>query len=287
MTACGEYLTLCSVPYKDGAQVSPVFPFYSAIRNPTQRPQSLKGRNPHLEGAMLFVNGKQIQGVIFDIDGTLVDTFPPFTSVFNKEISQFDLRPVSQQFLVQSLRKGANLADVLRRIFPLPTDESLIERCQREILQHFLKIEAGEVKPFPGINRLFGNLKEKGIKIGIATGRMSMPEKEWDRFKRLGLERLIDSIVTSREVASRKPAPDALVACAQRMNVPVEACLVVGDTEDDILATRKAGGIPVAILAEEDHLDLSESEQPEFIFKNLVELTLFLEEEERTETDSG
>ena len=91
---------------------------------------------------MLFVNGKQISGVIFDIDGTLVDTFSAFTSVFNKGISQFDLRPVSQQFLTQSLKKGANLAEMLRMIFPLQTDESLIERCKGEILEHFLKIEA-------------------------------------------------------------------------------------------------------------------------------------------------
>jgi len=235
---------------------------------------------------MLFVNGKQIKGVIFDIDGTLVDTFPAFTSVFNKGISQFNLRPVSQQFLIQSLRKGENLADLLRKIFPFPTDESLIERCKGEILQHFLKIEASEVKPFPGISELFGNLKERGIKIGIATGRMSMPEKEWDRFKKFGLGQFIDSIVTSREVASRKPAPDAIVECAKRMNVPIEKCLVVGDTEDDIIAARKAGGIPVAILAGEDHLDISESEQPEFIFRNLAELTLFLEEQERMGTDS-
>jgi phosphoglycolate phosphatase len=230
---------------------------------------------------MLFVNGKQVKGVIFDIDGTLLDTFPAFTSVFNKGISEFDLQPVSQQFLVQSLRKGANLEDVLRKIFPLPTDESLIERCKGEILQHFLKIEASEVKPFPGINELFAHLKERGIKIGIATGRMSIPEKEWDRFKGFGLEGFVDSIVTSREVMSRKPAPDAVLECAKRMKVPIEKCLVVGDTEDDIIAARKAGGIPVAILSEEDHLDISEREQPEFIFRNLVELTLFLEEQER------
>jgi phosphoglycolate phosphatase len=153
-------------------------------------------------------------------------------------------------------------------------------------LEHFLKIEASQVKPFPGINELFGHLKDRGLKIGIATGRTSMPEKEWDRFKRFGLERFIDSIVTSREVASRKPAPDAIVECAKRMKVPIEKCLVVGDTEDDIIAARKAGGIPVAILSGEDHLDISESEQPEFIFKNLVEFTLFLEEQERMETDS-
>ena len=52
-----------------------------------------------------------------------------------------------------------------------------------------------------------------------------------------------------------------------------------------IIAARKAGGIPVAILTGEDPLDLPESEKPEFIFRNLTELTLFLEEQERKGRD--
>ena len=234
---------------------------------------------------MLFINGKQIRGIIFDIDGTLVDSFSALTSVFNKRTSHFNLEPVSKQFLTHFLKKGLNLTELLRMIFPPQTDESLIERCKREILEDFLKIEASEVKPFPGINELFQNLRDRDLKIGIATGRTSTPENEWNRFKRFGLERFIDSIVTSREVARRKPAPDAIIECAKRMNVPVEKCLVVGDTEADIIATRRAGGIPVAILTGEDHLDLFESEKPEFIFKNLTEFALFLEEQERRERD--
>ena len=235
---------------------------------------------------MLFINGKQITAVIFDIDGSLIDTFSTFTSVFNKGISQFDLRPVSQQFLTQSLRKGTNLLEVLRMMFPIETDEPLIERCEREIFEHFMKIEMSEVKPFQGINELFSNLTERGLKIGIATGRISMAENEWDRFKRFSVEEFIDSIVTSREVASRKPAPDVIVECAKRMKVPIEDCLVVGDTEDDVIAARKAGAIPVVILAREDHLDLSENEQPEFIFENLIAFRLFLDKQESMGRDS-
>ena len=143
-----------------------------------------------------------------------------------------------------------------------------------------------EVKPFQGINELFSNLTERGLKIGIATGRISMAENEWDRFKRFSVEEFIDSIVPSREVASRKPAPDVIVECAKRMKVPIEDCLVVGDTEDDVIAARKAGAIPVVILAREDHLDLSENEQPEFIFENLIAFRLFLDKQESMGRDS-
>jgi len=161
----------------------------------------------------LLINGKQIEGAIFDIDGTLVDSFSAFTSAFNQGTSRFHLEAVSKQFLTHFLRKGLNLPEILRKIFPLHSAEPLIERCQRDILEHFLRIEAGEVRPFCGVDRLFGVLHETGIRIGIATGRASTSEKEWMRFKRFGLEGFIDSIVTSKEVPRRKPAPDVIIEC--------------------------------------------------------------------------
>lgn len=230
---------------------------------------------------MLFIHGYQIAGVIFDIDGTLIDSFSAFGSVFNSGISQFNLEPVSNEYLANRLTRGLSLGEILRESFPFHTDESIIERCKKEILELFLKIEADEVKPFPGINELFKNLKDRGLKIGIATGRTSLPENEWKRFKKFGLDRFIDSIVTSREVERRKPAPDAIIECAKRLNVPIEKCLVVGDTELDIIATRSAGGIPAAVLTGENNIDLLEKEKPELIFKNLTDFALFLDEQER------
>ena len=227
---------------------------------------------------MLRINGQEIKGIILDIDGTLMDSFSVFTTVFNEGVSQFNVQPVSQLLLTQVLRKGTDLHGMLRMVFPPQSDESLINKCKESILEHFFSIEATEIKPFPGIKELFKHLIGRGLRIGIATGRTSPPEKEWERFKGFGLDSFIDSIVTSREVARRKPAPDAMIECASRMKVPVETCLIVGDTEDDVVAARRAGGIPVVILGKEDRLDLSESEKPALMFENLIEFTLFLEE---------
>lgn len=229
----------------------------------------------------IFINGRQIEGVIFDIDGTLIDSFSAFGSVFNSGINQFNLEPVSKEFLANRLTRGLNLGEILQGIFPPHTDEATIEKCKKGILELFLKIETNEVKPFPGTKELFNHLKERGIKIGIATGRTSIPEDEWKRFKRFGLDRFIDSIVTSREVERRKPAPDAIIECAKRLNVPIEKCLVIGDTELDVIATRRAGGIPVAVLTGENNIDLLEKEKPELIFKTLNDFALFLNEQER------
>lgn len=223
---------------------------------------------------------RKISAVIFDIDGTLVDSFSAYYSIFNRGISRYNLGPASRKFLANCLKESLSLGEMLRRIFSTNGGEPLIERCKREILELFLKVEVDEVKPYPGINELLENLKDRGIKIGIATGRMSLPEDEWSRFKRFGLDRFIDAIVTSREVEGRKPAPDTIIECAKRLNVLIEECLVVGDTGSDIVAARRAGAIPVAVSRGQDNKDLLEKEKPESIFKNLNELITYLEEQE-------
>lgn len=220
----------------------------------------------------------KISAVIFDIDGTLVDSFSAYYSAFNKGINQYKLGPVSREFLINCLKRGLGLAEIIRKILPSYLDESIIEKCKEKILKLFLKVEGDEVNPFPGINELFRDLKDRGIKIGVATGRMSRSEDEWRRFKRFGLDGFIDTIVTSKEVKRRKPKPDAIIECAKRLNVPVEECLVVGDTEPDVIAARKAGAIPAAVTTGQDSIDLLMKEKPEYVFRNLNDLIISLKE---------
>ena len=224
----------------------------------------------------MFVNGRNIEAVIFDIDGTLVDSFPVYCSAFNKGITRYNLEPVPKEFLMNCLKRGENLSEIFRKVFPPHTDDSLVEKCRKEILELFIRAEVDEVKPFAGISELFQNLRDKGLRIGVATGRTTLPEKEWERFRRYGLDGFIGSIVTSRDLEKRKPAPDGILECAKRLKVPIENCLVVGDTEADILASKSAGAIAVALSTGDDNIELLERENPEFLFKDLIELNLFL-----------
>ena len=221
----------------------------------------------------------EINAVIFDIDGTLVDTFSAYFSVFNKGIGRYKSGPVSKEFLIDCLKKGLNLGEMLREILPSYADESLIERCKKEILELFLKVETDEVRPFPGADELFRKLKDRGIKIGIATGRMSSPEYEWDIFRKFGLDKFVDTIVTTREVKVRKPAPDVIIECAKRLEIPIQECIIVGDTESDVIAAKKAGAISVVLTPEQEYDDSAEEKKPDFIFRSLYDLAIFLEEQ--------
>ncbi len=217
------------------------------------------------------------RAVIFDIDGTLIDTFEVYHEVFNQGIARYNLGPVSRVFLSGHLSKSTGLREILQDIFPMDTDESTFDACREEIRGLFRRAEVTGVRPFPGIEELFNNLKERGMKIGIATGRMSSQEDEWERFSRFGLDRFVSAIVTSKEVPCRKPAADVIVECARRLGVPTGECIAVGDTESDIIAARRAGAMAVAVATGQDDRDRLLRAEPEIVFLSANDLIDFLE----------
>lgn len=219
-----------------------------------------------------------VKAVIFDIDGTLVDSFDAYYEVFNQGIAGFGVGPISRDVLRDCLAKGLNLRAILQNVFPSPMDDAGYEACRGRILQLFKEVEQERVRPFEGAEALFRYLEGKGVKIGIATGRTSSPEDEWLRFRRLGLDRYIGAIVTSREVEHRKPASDVIIECSRRLNVPLEQCVVVGDTESDIVAAKRAGAIAVAVTTGQEDEDVLLRAEPEVILKNLGNLAAYLEE---------
>ncbi|OPX97342.1 MAG: Phosphoglycolate phosphatase [Syntrophorhabdus sp. PtaU1.Bin002] len=220
-----------------------------------------------------------VKALIFDIDGTLVDSFDAYREVFNQGVAEFDVGPISRDVLRDYLAKGLSLREILQNVFVSPMDDAAYEVCRAKILQLFKQVEQEGVKPFTGTEALFRYLEAKGIKIGIATGRTSSPEDEWLRFRRLGLDRYISTIVTSREVEHRKPAPDAIIECSRRLNIPLEQCVIVGDTESDIVAAKRAGAIAVAVTTGQENGDVLLKAEPAVVLKDLGNLIAYLEEQ--------
>lgn len=219
---------------------------------------------------------RDIQAVLFDIDGTLVDTFSAYHTVFSKGVVGYAVDPIPRADLRRYLAEGLSLRAILEKIFPPSTDEATFEACREEILRLFKELEVHEVKAFPGARELLDALRDKGMKIGIATGRMSSVEDEWIRFKRLGFDGFIGAIVTSREVARRKPAPDVIVECARRLDVPAEQCIVIGDTINDIVAAKDAGAVAVVVSTGHEDEDRLMEAGADLVLRKLDELIAHL-----------
>lgn len=93
--------------------------------------------------------------------------------------------------------------------------------------------------------------------------------------KSAGVDKLFEVIITSDDIEKRKPAPDPLLACAQRLRVQSSKCVYVGDTRIDMKAGKAAGMKTVGVLTGFDNYDMLANEDPDAIInsiRNLVEV---------------
>ncbi len=178
-----------------------------------------------------------ISAVIFDLDGTLVDSNDLHVEAwqetfrhFGKEIPYADLR--------RQIGKGGDNY--------LP--EFLNPREMREIGKEveafrgdlFKRKYLPRVRPFPRVRELFGRLRDDGKKIALASSSVADEVKHYQKL--LGIEALVDSQITKDDVAHSKPSSDVFLAALKRLgNVPADKAMAVGDTPYDVQAAKKIG----------------------------------------------
>ena len=217
---------------------------------------------------MLFFKKYGIGGVIFDIDGTLIDSLSLYHLHLNEGLEDIGLPPISKNILFEYIRMNISLKDIVRKIADGDKDTQTIDKAVCEILDRFMEIDI-EIELLPGVRDVFEFLGSMDIRIGLATGRVSSAGHEWNRLKKQGLDSLVSAVVTASEVSNRKPAPDVITKCAMEMKMPIKECLSVGDSVPDILAAKSAGAIPIAVTTGIEKSNRLNEQGPEAILETL------------------
>jgi HAD superfamily hydrolase (TIGR01509 family) len=193
-----------------------------------------------------------VEAVIFDVDGTLIDTNDLHAASWVETFRRFG-HAVAPEAVRGQIGKGS---DQLMPVF-LPRD--LVEQRGEEIAAArtalFLRDYVGRARAFPGVRPLFQRLRAAGQRIILATSAKGEELKLYREI--LGVDDLVDGATTSDDAAHSKPAPDIFLAALGRL--AAEAAIVVGDTPYDAQAAGKAGlrtigllcgGFPEAVLRE-------------------------------------
>ena len=185
-----------------------------------------------------------IQALLFDLDGTLLDSEPDFTHTLNILRAEQEQPPVSPDMVRETISDGA--AALLRLI----TDEAPGSPSFTELETKFLDLYEQQLQqpasvPFPGMASMLSTLEENGLPWGIVTNKAT-------RFTHAllkGLPLLNRSQVTvcADQVAHGKPAPDSLLLAAEELGLPCASILYVGDHPRDIIAAQ-AAGMPTAAV---------------------------------------
>ncbi len=172
-----------------------------------------------------------VEAVLFDMDGTLVDSDASFERAWVGWCGEYGVAvAVSDAFV-----RGSAAAEGLRRIFPQLGADSLAERVAR-----FLEFECADVTdvvPMPGALALLARLGALGIPWAIVTSA-ERPLAAL-RLEKAGVA--AETVVTSDDVAACKPDPEGYLRAAQALEVEISRCLVVEDSVPGVAAGRAAG----------------------------------------------
>ena len=176
------------------------------------------------------------EAVLFDLDGTLIDTAPDMGGALNNLLIEENRAPLPLEELRPFVSQGGL---VLTRIgFGEHVDETEIEPLRQRFLQHYRAIVADNSRLFAGFESVLQDLEHRGIPWGIVTNK-----PEWlthPLLEQLQLAERTAVVIGGDTLPNRKPHPQPLIEAAQRIGVNCAACIYVGDDERDIIAGRAA-----------------------------------------------
>ena len=191
------------------------------------------------------------RAILFDIDGTLVDSNDAHIDAWQKAFAAEGYAFSRSEIHTQVGKGGDNLVPSLLPDVPTEVQERL-SKAEGDIYKRDYLMR---VEPFPDAKPFLKNLVERGHTIVLASSASRM---EVDHYAGLlDAEGLLSGTTSKDDVARSKPCPDIFTAALAQTGGPPESAIVVGDTPYDILAAGRAGIDAIAVLSggfEEDEL---------------------------------
>ena len=177
-----------------------------------------------------------LRAVLFDLDGTVLDTAPDFHRILNVMLAERGREPLPYSAVRPNVSHGAGR--VVRAGFP-DADEQQFADLQRHFLDHYRAGLSVETRMFDGMDRVLEELNARGLHAGIVTNKAAWLTEPL--LEEMGLRQSFSCVVSGDTVAERKPHPLPMLHAAKLTGVDPGECIYVGDAERDIQAAHRAG----------------------------------------------
>jgi HAD superfamily hydrolase (TIGR01509 family) len=185
------------------------------------------------------------QAVLFDVDGTLIDSVDLHARAWQEAFAKFGVR-VSFDEVRSQIGKGGD------QLIPVFVSEDRAARIGEELEKYrselFKREYLKRVRPFPRVRELFQELRRRGLKLALAS---SAKRDELELYKQiLHIEDLIDAETSADDADRSKPHPDIFQAALRRLgkNIPLDQVYVVGDSPYDAIAAHRMGVRCIGLL---------------------------------------
>lgn len=185
--------------------------------------------------------------VVFDLDGTLIDTAPDLVASLNHTIAVHGLAPVTYEDLTHLVGHGARA--MIERSFRLrgnPLDEGEVPAMMDRFVEHYLANMPGESQPYPGLTASLDRLRDAGMSLAVCTNKMESLARPL--IEGLGLSAYFAAITGGDTFAVRKPDPAHLTGTVELAGGDILQTVMVGDSLNDLKVAVNAGvpsiGVP-------------------------------------------
>jgi phosphoglycolate phosphatase len=209
--------------------------------------------------------------VVFDLDGTLIDTAPDLVASLNHTIAALGLAPVGYEDLTYLVGHGART--MIERACKLgghPLEPDAYPPLLERFIAFYSDGMPGDSKPYPGLIAALDRLKEAGITLAVCTNKMeglAVP-----LLKKLGLDGYFAAISGGDTFAVRKPDGGHVLGTIARAGGDPLRSIMIGDSVNDILAARNAGVPSIAVPFGYSDVEVSTLD-PSYIISHFDELT--------------
>ena len=187
-----------------------------------------------------------IRGMIFDIDGTLVDTNPAHVLAWRRAFERLGYDIPIERIEIEIGKGGDKLVP---SILGEEAEARLGEALRRAQKEEFLAIARREhFRVFPGVPQIFDALRDRAVRTALATSSDKKHLGATLASAGLDLTTMVDVVVTKSDADESKPAPDIVVAAVKKLELPASDCAMVGDTVYDAQACQSAGVVFLGVL---------------------------------------
>ena len=179
-----------------------------------------------------------IRAVIFDLDGTLIDTAAEIAVALNRTLGERGLPALAKKHVENLIGRGVR-SMVERALAQVGAPDLSVDAAVEHFEGHYAKTVGTEAKLFPGVLPGLRLLCEKGYKISVVTNK---PRYFTERLlERLEVKTLFAAVVAGDDGIRRKPHGDMLDAACRAMGSSAGSSLMIGDSDNDVIAARNAG----------------------------------------------
>jgi phosphoglycolate phosphatase len=216
------------------------------------------------------LNHVDLKAVIFDLDGTLIDTADEIHYIFNKVLALNSLPLQSKKYYKDNIGNGIEY--LLIKILPkdFTGDYNTILDQAKKLYSKYLNTKT---KPFDRIYNILDFLTEKNISIGIVTNKLHRLSV---RCVNLFFSKYNIDTIGAEHLYPKKPAPDSALFLADKFNFSPANILFVGDSQVDIFTAKNAGMVACGVLwGNGSNTDLQNA-GADIIFSEPLDLKIFL-----------